>query len=121
MSRQKLRVAVSKTIASRIAALQLDAVVVPYQTVPPPPWDPGKDEYAGSFARANNLTSATGLPGIIMPAGYTSENLPVAVQFVTEPFKDLTLLQVAYGYEQTSKRRVPPALTPALPGEKFNY
>jgi Asp-tRNA(Asn)/Glu-tRNA(Gln) amidotransferase A subunit family amidase len=121
VSRQKLRAAVSKTISDRIAALQLDAVVVPYQTVPPPPWDESKDKYAGGSARTNNLTSATGLPGIIMPAGYTEGNLPVAVQFVTEPFKDLTLLQVAYGYEQASKRRVPPALTPALPGERFTY
>jgi Asp-tRNA(Asn)/Glu-tRNA(Gln) amidotransferase A subunit family amidase len=121
VSRQTLRAAVSKTIADRIAALQLDAVVLPYQTVPPPPWDTSKDPYAGGSARTNNLTSATGLPGIIMPAGYTAANLPVAVQFVTEPFKDLTLLQVAYGYEQTSKRRVPPALTPTLPGERFTY
>jgi amidase len=121
VSRQTLRAAVSKNIASRIAALALDAVVLPYQTVPPPPWDESKDPYAGGSARTNNLTSATGLPGIIMPAGYTGANLPVAVQFVTEPFKDLTLLQVAYGYEQASKRRVPPALTPALPGERFTY
>jgi Asp-tRNA(Asn)/Glu-tRNA(Gln) amidotransferase A subunit family amidase len=121
VSRQTLRAAVSKTIADRIAALQLDAVVLPYQTVPPPPWDESKDKYAGGSARTNNLTSATGLPGIIMPAGYTEANLPVALQFVTEPFKDLTLLQVAYGYEQASKRRVPPALTPVLPGERFTY
>jgi hypothetical protein len=40
---------------------------------------------------------------------------------VTKPFNDLTLLQVAYGYEQVSKRRVPPATTPPLPGEKFMY
>jgi Asp-tRNA(Asn)/Glu-tRNA(Gln) amidotransferase A subunit family amidase len=121
LSRQKLRAAVSKTIADRISALELDAVVHPYQLVPPPPWDEGKDKYAGTSARTNNLTSATGLPGIIMPAGYTAANLPVALQFVTEPFKDLRLLQVAYGYEQASKRRAPPALTPALPGEKFSY
>ena len=121
LSRQTLRASVSKTVADRISALRLDAVVLPYQTVPPPPWDETKDKYAGGAARTNNLTSATGLPGIIMPAGYTSANLPVALQFVTEPFHDLTLLQVAYGYEQASKRRVAPALTPALPGEKFTY
>ena len=109
LSRQKLRIAVSKTVADRIAELELDAVVHPYQSAPPPPWDASKDKYAGSSARTNNLTSATGLPGIIMPAGYTAGNLPVALQFVTGPFEDLTLLQVAYGYEQASKRRVPPA------------
>jgi amidase len=121
VSRQKLRAAVSKTVADRIAELQLDAVVHPYQNAPPTPWDTSKDKYAGTTARTNNLTSATGLPGVIMPAGYTAANLPIALQFVTQPFKDLELLQVAYGYEQASKRRVPPALTPALPGEKFTY
>jgi amidase len=121
VSRQKLRTAVSAVVASRIAELQLDAVVHPYQSAPPPPWDTSKDKYAGTTARTNNLTSTTGLPGVIMPAGYTSANLPVALQFVTKPFNDLTLLQVAYGYEQASKKRVPPALTPALPGERFSY
>jgi amidase len=121
LSRQKLRAAVSGVVANRIAELQLDAVVHPYQSAPPPPWDTSKDKYAGTTARTNNLTSATGLPGVIMPAGYTGANLPVALQFVTQPFNDLTLLQVAYGYEQVSKKRVPPALTPALPGEKFTY
>jgi len=121
VSRQKLRAAVSKIISDRIAALELDAVVLPYQTVPLPTWDSTKDKYAGTTARANNLTSATGLPGVIMPAGYTAANLPVALQFVTAPFNDLKLLQVVYGYEQVSKRRAPPALTPALAGEKFSY
>jgi amidase len=121
LSRQTLRTAMSKMVSDRIEQLQLDAIVHPYQLVPPTPWDTTKDKYAGTTGRTNNLTSATGLPGVIMPAGYTKLNLPVALQFVTSPFKDLTLLQVAYGYEQASKRRVAPATTPSLPGEQFIY
>lgn len=120
VARQELRMAVSKRISDHIDSLGLDAAVVPYQTVPPPPWDEKADKYAGAN-RTNNLTSATGLPGIIMPGGYTADNLPIGLQFVTSPFNDLKLLQVAYGYEQASKRRAPPATTPALPGEKFTY
>lgn len=120
IARQQLRVAVSRRIRDTIESLGLDAVVLPYQTVPPPPWDASKDKYAGAN-RTNNLTSATGLPGIIMPGGYTSNDLPIGLQFVTKPFADLTLLQVAYGYEQASKRRKPAATTPALPGETFSY
>ena len=36
-------------------------------------------------------------------------------------FDDLKLLQVAFGYEQTSQRRKSPTSTPALPGEAFDY
>jgi Asp-tRNA(Asn)/Glu-tRNA(Gln) amidotransferase A subunit family amidase len=122
LSRQKLRASVSARISKHIEELELDAVVLPYQTVPPPAWEESKDKYAGvPNARTNNLTSATGLPGIIMPGGYTSNNLPVAIQFVSKPYGDLKLLQAAYGYEQASKRRKAPASTPALAGEVFDY
>jgi Asp-tRNA(Asn)/Glu-tRNA(Gln) amidotransferase A subunit family amidase len=38
-----------------------------------------------------------------------------------KPYSDLTILQVAYAYEQASKRRLPPPTTPPLPGEKITY
>jgi amidase len=47
--------------------------------------------------------------------------LPVGLQFVGRAFDDLKLLQVAYGYEQASKRRRSPTTTPPLPGETFEY
>jgi amidase len=56
-----------------------------------------------------------------VPGGYTKDDLPVALQFVGRPWEDLKLLQVAYGYEQSSKRRKTPQTTPPLPGEKFTY
>jgi amidase len=43
------------------------------------------------------------------------------MEIVGKPFDDAKLLQVAYGYEQTSQRRKAPPTTPALPGEHFNY
>src|SRR5579872_4803463 len=36
-------------------------------------------------------------------------------------FDDLWLLQIAYGYEQASRKRHSPQTTPPLPGEKFTY
>ncbi len=120
VSRMALKAAVAEKIATTLDSLKLDAAVVPYQNVPPPPWDTAKDKFTAAD-RATNLTSATGLPGIIVPGGYTKENLPIGLQFVGVPFGDLKLLQVAYGYEQTSKRRKAPATTPALPGETFDY
>ena len=72
-------------------------------------------------ARGSNLTSLTGLPAVIMPGGYTKENLPIGIQFVGKSFGDLSIIQIAYGYEQISKRRKAPESTPALPGESFTY
>lgn len=120
VSRMELRAMVTRQVSDTIEKLHLDAVVLPYQAVPMPPWDASKDKFAGA-ERSNNFTSATGLPGIIVPGGYTKENLPVAIQFAGRYWDDLKLLQVAYGYEQSSKRRRTPATTPPLPGEVFEY
>jgi amidase len=90
--------------------------VLPYRSLPPPA---GSDTSAPEDV--NTLTSTTGLPAVIMPGGYTKENLPVGIQFVGKPFDDLRLLQVAQGYEAASKRRKAPGTTPGLPGEKFSY
>jgi len=95
----------------------LDAIAVLYRTIPPLADSPN----AGSISLGANLTSPTGLPGVIVPAGYTKENVPVGVQFVGRSFDDLRLLQVAHAYEQATKKRKPPTLTPALPGEVFEY
>lgn len=96
----------------------LDAFVILYRS-PPPPLNPPAGYVSKSVG--GNLTSPTGLPGVIVPAGFTSENLPVALQFLGKSFTDLQLLQVAYGYEQATKKRKSPQLTPPLAGEKFEY
>lgn len=94
----------------------LEAIVLPYRTVPP---DPLVGE---RFAEAtNNLTSHTGLPSVIVPGGYMKENFPVGIQFFGKHNTDLTILQIAYGYEQATKRRKTPETTPPLPGETFEY
>jgi hypothetical protein len=61
------------------------------------------------------IVSSTGLPGIVVPAGYTKNNLPVGIEFIGKSFDDLRLLQVAYGYEQATKKRKSPHTTPPLP------
>lgn len=106
-------------VVELIERYQLDAVIFPYSTLPPPRLDaPAGGEAAGG---SNSLASNSGLPAIIMPAGYTSENLPIALEIVGKPFDDLKLLQLAYGYEQVGHPRKAPSTTPALTGEKFDY
>jgi amidase len=106
---------VTRVIVDLVDKYELDAVVYPYSTLPPPRWD------SSSGGGGNSLASNSGLPSILMPTGYTTAGLPIAIEIIGKPFDDLTLLQVAYGYEQSSQRRKAPTSTPALPGETFNY
>jgi Asp-tRNA(Asn)/Glu-tRNA(Gln) amidotransferase A subunit family amidase len=108
---------VKSVIVELIEKYQLDALVLPYSTLPPPRLDAEGNGGGGG----NSLTSNSGLPAVLMPAGYTKENLPIALQITGKPFDDLKLLQIAYGYEQVGKRRHSPTTTPPLPGEVFTY
>jgi Asp-tRNA(Asn)/Glu-tRNA(Gln) amidotransferase A subunit family amidase len=116
LARFALKDALRDAVTELMQKFDLDAVVLPYRSLPPPA---GSDTSAPDDT--NTLTSTTGLPAVIMPGGYTKDNLPVGIQFVSKPFDDLVLLQVAQGYEQASKRRKSPAITPALAGETFSY
>jgi Asp-tRNA(Asn)/Glu-tRNA(Gln) amidotransferase A subunit family amidase len=115
LARQRSRVMLNALINDTMERFDLDAVVLPFSTTPPPAVD------GRGFGGGNALSSNNNLPAVIVPGGYTKDNLPIGIQFIGRNFDDLTLLQVAYGYEQASLRRKPPAIAPALPGERFEY
>lgn len=43
-----------------------------------------------------------GLPAISVPAGFSSEGLPVGLQILAKPFDEETLLRTAYAFEQNT-------------------
>ena len=45
------------------------------------------------------MISATGLPAISIPGGFTTENLPVGIQLVGKPRGDIELLKIAHLFE----------------------
>ncbi len=47
--------------------------------------------------------TATGLPAISVPAGFTSDGLPVGMQIVGRPLDDLGVLQIAHAFEQATQ------------------
>jgi Asp-tRNA(Asn)/Glu-tRNA(Gln) amidotransferase A subunit family amidase len=95
---------------------RLDVLVHPFKSLPPPPHlERGVDQ-------DNPLSSVTGLPAVLVPAGYTKkENGPIAIEFLGRPYSEPTLFKLTYAYEQLSKNRKQPTTVPALPGEKFSY
>jgi amidase len=126
MRRYRGRQAIRDLVESLLARYDLDAFVIQYVSTPPLAKSiSGVAAPAGGrdsrTLRGGGIVSSTGLPGIVMPAGYTKDNLPVGIEFIGKSFDDLRLLQVAYGYEQATKNRKSPLITPPLPGEEFDY
>ncbi len=59
----------------------------------------------------------TGFPAIQVPMGYTrGGTLPAGITFLGGAWAEPTLVRLAYGYEQQTKHRRPPATAPRLQG-----
>ncbi|MEX0805120.1 MAG: amidase family protein [Candidatus Binatia bacterium] len=54
------------------------------------------------------------VPSIVVPAGYTRDNLPAGITFLGRPYDDGSMIKLAYAYEQATRHRRPPASTTAL-------
>ncbi|MGN6732252.1 MAG: amidase [Candidatus Binatia bacterium] len=54
------------------------------------------------------------VPTIVVPAGFTTDNLPAGVCFIGRPYDDGNLIKFAYAYEQATHHRKPPASTTSL-------
>ena len=70
-----------------------------------------------AYALGNNryLSPVIGFPALTVPAGLTTDGLPVGLEFLGRPFTEAVLFRFAYAYEQGTRRRAPPATTPAFP------
>jgi amidase len=95
---------------------QLDALVYPVKSLSAPPIGSADDG-----PRDNNVSSTTGLPAVVVPAGLNAEGLPFSIEILGRPFGDARLIQIAHAYERASRARVAPKSTPHLPGDVFSY
>jgi len=54
------------------------------------------------------------VPTIVVPAGFTRDNLPAGISFLGRPYDDGAMIKLAYAYEQAAHHRRPPASTTPL-------
>ena len=67
------------------------------------------------------IASALHWPAVAVPMGTSHENLPSGLQIVGRPWSELTLLEIAYAYEQSTRhRRAPPLDGAAAMSDKTN-
>jgi amidase len=88
----------------------LDAIAYPASSSPAAP--------VGGDPSPFNCESAAygGLPAMVVPAGFTSDGLPVGLELMGRPFAEPTLIAVAAGYEAHTNHRMLPSTTPPLKG-----
>ncbi|KIW33405.1 uncharacterized protein PV07_00257 [Cladophialophora immunda] len=70
------------------------------------------------YSHGNRALRHLGIPSVTVPMGILADSkMPMGLTFLGQAYKDLGLLQAGYAYEQQSKRRVVPPLTPPLPSD----
>ena len=106
--RDRFRTAVVKMMDS----LKLDALVYPTWSNPPRLIG---DLNTPAGDNSQLFSPTTGFPAITVPMGYTRANtLPAGITFFGRPWSEGKLITLAYGFEQATRHRRPPASTPPL-------
>ena len=98
---------------------KLDAIAYPTasrrpQLIAAPPEVPG-----GAAGSGSNLANLSGFPDLIVPAGFTTDDLPVGLSLLGPAFSEARLLALGYSFEQATKARRLPKHTPLRPGESL--
>jgi Asp-tRNA(Asn)/Glu-tRNA(Gln) amidotransferase A subunit family amidase len=66
-------------------------------------------DFAG-IGNNRRLSPVIGFPAVTVPAGFTTDGVPVGIEIMTRPFTEAMLLKIAYSYEQGTRHHQPPPL-----------
>jgi amidase len=111
LNRERLRI----LLASKMADLQVDAILYPLQRIlVAPTGQPDQPERNGV------LSHGTGFPAVTFPGGFSSPTasapigVPVGAELLGLDYSEPKLLSLAYAFEQAARVRKPPVSTPPL-------
>ena len=108
---------------------RLDALVYPHETkpartlaeeVPDGGAGPGLPDKRRA-GKGNTISSATGLPTIVVPVGFNTDGVGVGLEFLGRLFDEAAVIRLAFAYEQVDPHRRLPPSTPRLGGERIEY
>src|SRR5687768_7395579 len=68
----------------------------------------------------NRLSTVTGLPTIVVPAGFNTDGVSVNLEILGKLYDEKTVVALAYGLEQAAPNRKLPPTTPLLGIEKIS-
>jgi aspartyl-tRNA(Asn)/glutamyl-tRNA(Gln) amidotransferase subunit A len=105
---QKLRTMLRQQILDALE--KVDVLVLPTSPSPAPkiadgPGVKSQEEANGRIAGVRSFTGAfnvASVPALSLPCGFTSDNLPIALQIAGKPFDEATVMKVAHAYEQAT-------------------
>lgn len=117
------RALIKNSVSELFSSNGLDALIYPTSGCPSGPL-PGLTDptyVCESGPSPTDIANLAGLPDVQVPAGFTSDGMPVSLSFFGTEWTEPELLGFAYAYEQATKNRMPPSLFPALAGEVVEY
>jgi amidase len=100
---------------------KLDAIVYPTSPEPASLINPPEGQRTAGGGSATAIANLTGFPDLIVPAGMSSDGLPVSISFFGPAYSEAKLIGYGYDFEQATKARVLPKNTPALPSDQLRY
>ena len=100
-------------------ANNIEAIVYPTSSRRPQRIDAPPDPPGGAATSGSNLANLSGFPDLIVPAGFSTEDLPIGISFVGPAFSESRLLAIGYAFEQATKARRLPIHTPLRPSDSI--
>ena len=91
-----------RTIAERGFA-DIDLMMLPTTPHPPPRVVEAIDNPLALSAELTMFANYFGLPAISVPCGFDARGLPLGLQIVGKPGDDISVLQVAYRYQNATR------------------
>jgi len=118
---QRARRVLRDRVRSAFAASRLDALVAPTLPMPTVPveelnlvlTDQSGESPGSSYFRQCVAANIVGVPALSVPAGFSSEGLPIGMALFGRPLMEATLFRIARAYERAHEwHRRQPSLSP---------